>query len=156
MTRNGRLPPSFLLARGSPDAQRAMPRGEREVGIRRQQSQLVAYAQLAQQRVDGPDLNPRPPANVADIRSINIVLPIRHQERQGSKSPHDVLAGTRASKALQQFLQHEASSDKRVTAVDRGSKCQHLGAGNRSVPAKGERPNAGVDEQSNLRERSAL
>ena len=68
-----------LLERGTPDAQRAMARGEREVSIRRQQSQFVAYAQLAQQRVDRPDLNPSPPANVANIRGINVVLPIRHQ-----------------------------------------------------------------------------
>ena len=58
-----------------------MPRGESEVSIRRQQCQLVANAQLAQERVDRPDLHPRPPANVANIRGINVVLPIRHQER---------------------------------------------------------------------------
>jgi hypothetical protein len=33
-----------LLERGAPDAQRAMPRGEREVGICGQQCQFVAYA----------------------------------------------------------------------------------------------------------------
>jgi hypothetical protein len=37
-------------------------------------------------------------------------------------------AGTRASKALQQCLQHQPSGDNRITAVDRGSQCQHLGA----------------------------
>jgi hypothetical protein len=44
-----------------------MPRGKREVSVRRQQSQFVAYAQLAQQRVYRPDLQPSSSANVANI-----------------------------------------------------------------------------------------
>ena len=58
-----------------------MPCGEREISVCRQQSQFVAYAQLAQQRGDRPDLDSGTPANVANIRGINVVLPIRHQER---------------------------------------------------------------------------
>ena len=133
-----------------------MLRGEREVSVRRQQGQFVAYAQLAQQRVDRPNLDAGPPANVANFRGIDVVLPVRHQERQGRESPHDVLAGTRAGKALQQFLQHQASGDNRIAAVDRGSMCKHLGTRNRCVPTKSERPDAGVDQHGHRREGSAL
>lgn len=58
-----------------------MPRGKREVGLRGQQHQFVAYAQLAEQRVDCSDLYPSPPENVAKIGGINVFLPIRPQER---------------------------------------------------------------------------
>jgi hypothetical protein len=77
----GRLLTPAPLKCGAPDAQRTMPRGEREVSICGQQSQFVSYAQLAQKRVDRPNFDACPPANVANIRGVNVILPIWHQER---------------------------------------------------------------------------
>jgi hypothetical protein len=69
------------LRAGLQTRQHAMPRGEREVGICGQQSQFVAYAQLAQKRVDRPNSDARPPANLVQIRGVNVILPIWHEER---------------------------------------------------------------------------
>ncbi len=85
-----------------------MPRDALEVPVRRQHHQLVADAQLRQQRVDGLDLDTMTLAPIANHRSVDVVVPIRVHERKGGKAKNDGVGVLRAAETLQKLLQHEA------------------------------------------------
>jgi hypothetical protein len=67
----------------------------------------MTEAQLRQQRVDGADLHTLTAAMIAQLRGIDMVAAIGHQERQSRKPLKDRIAGSRTGKSLQEFLQYE-------------------------------------------------
>ena len=96
-----------VLAILSPHLQRAVRGGPDKVVIGRQQRQFVTNAELREQGVDGADLHTRATAAIAQFRGVDVILPVRSEERQGREPVDEVFARTRAGKPLQQFLQDE-------------------------------------------------
>ena len=68
-----------------------MPGGKHKVLVGRQQRQLVAYAELSEQGIDGSHLHARPAAGIADSRRANVIFPVWLDERQGGKALDDLL-----------------------------------------------------------------
>jgi len=127
-----------------------------EVRIRRQQRELESDAQLSEQRVDGSDLDSVAPTVVAKVRSCNVVAALRLQARKGGEALEDGISGARSAEALQQLLQHEAGREDWLIATQTAPELGQLGCDLRSIASQGERPHAGVDEQTQGRDRSAL
>jgi hypothetical protein len=124
------------LTRCLPHSQGAVSRGEDEIVVGRQQLQLVSYAELRNHGIDRADLQPSTATSIAQIRGVNVILPVRRQEREGHKPFNDVFTCTRAGKSLQQFLQNETCDYDRVTAFESVTQYAYLGGGGSLVAAE--------------------
>jgi len=74
------------------------------VAIGAEHDQVVAHAQLCQERIDGPDLHALAPARVANLGRGVVVLSVRHQQWQGPEVVHDGVAIPGSVEALEEFL----------------------------------------------------
>ena len=106
----------------------------------------MSQTELNEHGVDCSNLDTVTPASVADFGSFYVVFPIRLQEAKRGE-PIDQLA-TRfgACKPLKKFLQHKARSKDLVCPIESVPKRADFGRSSDSVPAKGDRPDAGIDE----------
>src|SRR5213592_2333848 len=96
-----------LEGRLLPNLQRAVRGGMDEVVVGREQGQVMPYAKLRQQRINRAHLNAGATTAIAQLRSVDVILPVRAEERQCGKALDDVLASARAGETLKQFLQYE-------------------------------------------------
>ena len=85
-----------------------------------------------------------------------MVLAIGLKQREGSETLDDLAACLSAGEASQQFLQDDAGRDDDVGARQRLLERMYFRYLTRDVPSERERPDARVDEQRHLRDRSAL
>ena len=107
----------------------------------------MAYAQLGQQRINGSCLNSALAAEVAQRRSVDVVLAVRRQERKGAEMLDDLIARFGPRKTLQQFLQHQASRYHLLAAGKQAGQFMHLGHVGWLVAPQQQRPDAGVRKQ---------
>ena len=133
-----------------------MPCGEDEIVVGCQQGQAVANAELRDHGIDRADLQAGAAAAIAQFRSIDVILPVRSQQRKRRKTVNDVLSRLRAGKSLQQFLQDETRDYDSFSTFQRVTQYANLRGGRNLVAAERERPDARIDEQRHRRERSAL
>jgi len=113
--------------RRAPYAKRAISRGKHEIAVGAQQRKLVTNAELCNRRVDRADLHPCTTASIAQICSVDVILPVRGEERHGRKPVDDVLTRARAGKSLKQFLQDETGDHDGLTAFKCVAQFAHLG-----------------------------
>ena len=106
-----------------------MSRGEHKIVVRCQQHQVVTNAELRDHGVDRADLHTGAAAAIAQLRSIDVIHPVRSKQREGRKTVNDVLSRLRARKPLQQFLQDEACNYDCFTAVESVAQYAYLGSG---------------------------
>ena len=133
-----------------------MSRRKDEIVVGRQQHQVVANAQLRDDRVDRANLQAGATTAIAQFRGLDMIQPIRSQEGQRRKAVNDVLSRLRAGKSLQQFLQDQTRDYNRFTAFERVAQYVNLRGGRNLVAAEREGPDARIDEEGHRRERSAL
>lgn len=67
----------------------------------------MTNTELCNRSVNRTELHPGTTTSIAQICSVDMILAVRGEERQGRKPVDDVLARTRAGKSLKQFLQDE-------------------------------------------------
>ena len=104
--------------------------------------------ELYEHGVDGSNLDTVTPASVADFGSFYMVFSIRLQEAKRAE-PFDQLATCLGScEALKKFLQHKACCKDLVRPIKSVPKRADFRRCRVRVPAKGERPDAGIDEQT--------
>jgi hypothetical protein len=139
-----------------PQPQRAMRGDPHEVFIGRQQRQRVTHAQLSEQSVDRADLHTSPATPVAQFGSVDMILPVRIEKGQCGEPLDEVFARTRAGETLQQLLKDQSRRDQNFAVLEGPAQCRDFRGGRHHIPAKGQRPDAGIDEQDHRRERSAL
>ena len=82
-------------------------------------------AKLGEQGVDGADLHAGATAAIAQIRGVDVILPVRCDERQRREPLDDVFARTRAGESLQQFLQDQSRSHDDFTDLKGAAKRAH-------------------------------
>ena len=70
---------SQWLARLPPNSQCAMSRGENKIVVACQQHQVVTNAELRDHGVDRADLQAGAAAAIAQIRSVDVIHPVRSQ-----------------------------------------------------------------------------
>lgn len=73
-----------------------MARGEDEIVVGCQQHQGVTNAQLRDYRVDRADLQTGATTAITQLRGVDVVPPVRSQERQRRRTVDDVLSRLRA------------------------------------------------------------
>jgi len=116
----------------------------------------MAQTNLRNDRIDSPYLHAGAPAAISQIGGLNMVLTVWRQKRQRTEALDDFAPSTRPRESLQELLKHESGSDYRFARLERVAKRDHLGSRERSVASKRQRPDAGIDEERHLRERSFL
>ena len=126
------------LMRWSPDAQRAVRGSLDKVLVRREQCESVTDTKLCEQRIDSADLHPAATAAVSQFRGIDVVLPVGRKQRQRCESIDDVLACTRTSKPLQQFLQDQSRGHNGFVALQSVAKHAHLRGVRNSIAPESE------------------
>ena len=124
--------------------------------VGRQQCQCVAKAELREKCVYRADLEACTTASIAQFCGIDVVQSIRKEQRYGSKAVDDLLSCTRPREALKQLLQDDTRRDDGVAALERLAQCRYLRCRRGLVAAKRQRPDTGIDEQGQERDRSAL
>ena len=116
----------------------------------------MSYAQLCEHRVDRPDLYPRSSANVPEFCCGDVVCAIWLQQWQCGKALDDLDTRFRARKSLEQLLQDQTRGDDDIGSEQGVLQFLNFWLSPRGVAAQRERPDARIDEESHLRERSAL
>ena len=138
------------------DPQRGMTRSVQEVAIGGEQLQVVMEAESREQGIDGSELDPMTPADIADISGRNMIIAIRHDHRQRREAFHYRIAGGGSPEALEQLLKDEPSRVHGLPGCERFPQTAGLGSVARRVSPEREGPDAGVDEETHQRKRSAL
>lgn len=134
-----------------------MPRSVCEIPIRGEQHEIVANAELSEQRVDRSNLDAAPAASVPQGGRSDVILAIRLEERQDSEALHDqsLCSGTR--EALQKLLENETCRDDDVRPEQSLFQLTDLGLESVDIATKRKRPDARIDEKVHLpRDRSVL
>ncbi len=121
-----------------------------------QHREIVAYAQLRQKRVDRSDLHALSAAAVPQLRRLDVIVAVRHHERQRGEAIDDLRPALGPGEALQEFLHDEASCQKQFAAFNGPHQHPDFGPTSGLVPPQRKRPDAGVHEEAHLRLRSAL
>lgn len=104
--------------------------------------------ELDQHGVDGSNLHAKTAAGISDFGSLNVVFPIRLEKAKRSKSLDQLTACLRSCKALKEFLQHKTRGEDLVRSIKGVSKRVDFRCRSLSVPAKCERPHAGINEKT--------
>ena len=113
-------------------------------------------AQLGKQRIDGTHLDSGSAASVSQRRGANMDFAVWLEKWNCGKALDDLCARLWPREPLQQFLQDQPGGHHEVGAQQRVLELLHLGLGCADVPSKCEGPDARVDEEGHVRERSAL
>jgi len=133
-----------------------MPRDIVKVPVGCQHGQVVAEAELGQQRIDRSDLDAGAPAFVSQFGSVHMITPVGNQQRQRCEPVEDLRSVPRSRKPLQKLLQHQSSGHEFLAGFDCADQLASLDRRNRRVAPESQRPDAGVDKEAQRRERSAL
>ena len=84
----------------------------------RQHRQIVAETQLRQERIDRFNPGAGTATAVSQLGSLNVILTVRDQERNGGKSIQNGSAALRTRKALQQLLQDQTCTEYGFPRLD--------------------------------------
>lgn len=139
-----------------PKSQCAFSRDALKVAIGGEHRQIVANAQLGKQCVDRPDLNAAAATQVSKICGLDMIVPVRNDHRYRGKPIDNLLASLRPRKSLKQLLQDQARREDLLSSFDDAGKLLYLTSTDGRVAAKRKRPDTGIDEYAQLRDRSAL
>lgn len=93
-----------------------MPGDILKVFVGREHREVVAKAELRQQRIDRADLNAASSAFVSLIGRVHMVAPIGNQQRQSGEPFEDLPAIPRSGEALQELLQNEPGRHELLAA----------------------------------------
>jgi hypothetical protein len=96
-----------------------MPRDAIKVAVGRQHREIVPNAKLRQQSIDRADLQAAAAAFALQLRRVDVVTPVWHQERQGGKPVDNLLAMTRSREPLQQLLNNQPGREQHLIGADR-------------------------------------
>ena len=141
---------------GRPKPKRCPFRDTAKVEVRGEHDQVVPDTELGEKRIDRSDLNAVAPATIAQLRGLDVVLARRSDHRQRAETIQDPGSGFRSLVPLQQLLEHDAGSVDRLSPDQGLPQSRHFRSFRGRVPAKGQRPYAGVDKQGHERLRSRL
>ena len=134
-----------------------MPLGDPlEIRVRSQQGEFEADAQLCQQSVDRTDLGPASSAVVPKIGGRDVIFPLWLYEGQGGDSVVDRVSCSRSAGTLQEFLQNQSGSEDGFSAPQSSTQLPDLRGDVGLAAPQSQRPDAGVHEEAQPRDRSDL
>ena len=127
-----------------------------EIAVGREELQFVANAQLREDRIDGSDLESPSPRAIPNLRGFKVVVTVGRNKRKSSEPGDDCLLCAGPMEPLENLLVDESRRNDELTIRQRSLQGAHLDEVGRWITAKRQRPYAGVDEQTQSRERSCL
>ena len=133
-----------------------MLRRRLEVFVGTQQRELMAQTELGNECGDGSHLHADPAACILELCSGNVIFSSRLDQRQRGESLDDLCAGLRAGKSLKQFLQDKPRHDHDICPQQCFFQVLNFRLRSVGILAKGQRPDARIDEECHERDRSAL
>ena len=142
--------------RSVPELQGALLRDVAKIVVGRKHREVVSETKLREERIDRSGLDASAPAAIAQGGGFDVIRAIRHNERDRGEAIQYLRPCLRAQETLQELLENEACSENYLVSLDGPDKRLHLTRRRRRLAPKGERPDAGIDEQAHLRLRSAL
>jgi hypothetical protein len=116
----------------------------------------VADAQLRQQRIDRANLDAMTAARIAKRRRFDVIGSIGHEEGKCGEPIQNLLTRLWSREALQELLQYQACRQDRFAALNRPEQGGDLWSRRGPVTSQRKGPDAGVNEETQLRERSDL
>ena len=114
MRRLGEPPPAMVET----DLQPGVLGNVREILVGGQHREVVADAKLRQKSIDRSDLHALSATVVPQLRRLDVIVAIRHDERQRGKGLDDLRPVLGPDEALQELLQNEAGRQKRFAALN--------------------------------------
>jgi hypothetical protein len=127
-----------------------------EVMIGRQQHKLMADAQLHEESVDCPDLHALSSTTIPDLGSSDVIVPAGDDQGKRGEALNDTLPGLGTCKTLEELLEHQTCGVDRFLLGYRLFKTDNRWLCRRTVTPERQRPNTGVNEKAQDRERSFL
>ena len=127
-----------------------------EVLIRAQQNQIVPDTKLCDKCVDRSNLHARSAAQVPEVGRGNMILTIWLDQGERREGLDNLLACLRVREALQEFLQDQARGHDHPCPGQGFLEHVDLMPVNFGIAPEGERPDARIDQERHLRERSTL
>ena len=140
----------------SPEFEVAVPRDIAKISVGRQHREVVAEADLCQQRIDGADLNAATSAFVSQFGRVYMVAPVGNQQRQRGEPIEDLRAVPWSGEALQKLLKHKPGGQEFLAGFDGPDQFAWFVCRGGRVAPKSQRPDAGIDKEAQRRERAAL
>ena len=113
-------------------------------------------AELGDDRVDCANLHAGSAACVSQGGCGDMVLPVRLDQGERGESFDDLRVGPGSCEALKQFLQDQAGGDDDIASGESLFERLDLRFFSLDISPECERPDAGIDKEGHLRERSAL
>lgn len=95
-------------------------------------------ADLRQDRVDRPDLNPRAATTIAQRGRLDVVLSVRGEKWKGGEMIDDLSPIARPGEPLKQLLQHQARGDYGVPTLESRRQRIDFGCALRYVATEGQ------------------
>ena len=99
-----------------------------EVFVGGQHCQVMAYTQLGQQCIDRAHLHTASAAMIPQLCRPDMIVAIRHQQRDRSKSIQNLIAAFGSGEALEQLLKHKAGRQQGLAAFNGVDECSDLPA----------------------------
>jgi hypothetical protein len=127
-----------------------------KVPIAGKHRQAVADAQLPQERVDRTNLNAAATAGVTQRRGFDVVRSIRDEEGKRGDPIQNLLACLWSGETLQRFLEHQAGRQDRFAVLNCLNQSRGLWSRRWTIASQRKGPDNGIDEETQLRERSVL
>jgi hypothetical protein len=127
-----------------------------KVHVGTQHHEVVPDAKLREKCIDRSDLKAAPAALIAKLRGGSVVFALWHDERQMSEPNEDLRSRFRAVESLEKFLKNQSGGENRFFVLKGVGQEVYARIAVMSVPAQGKRPDTGVNEDLQLRDRAAL
>jgi hypothetical protein len=104
----------------------------------------MSDAQLSQKGIDCSDLHTVPAASVPQPRRLNVIVPIRHQQRHRREPVENLISGLWAGETLQKLLENETCRDDGFAISYRFDQHRDFACRRRRIAPDRQRPNACV------------
>ncbi|HYM59695.1 MAG TPA: hypothetical protein VEZ11_02250 [Thermoanaerobaculia bacterium] len=127
-----------------------------KIPVRTQHDKLVPDAESGKESISRADLEPAAATVVAKVCRGDVIIALWHDQRQRTESIEDLLSRFGATKSLQNLLENQPRGEDRSFVLK--SVCQevHAGMAVTLITAQCKRPDTGINEELQFRDRAAL
>ncbi len=127
-----------------------------EILVCTQHDKLVPDAELSEEGIDRTDLKASTTAVVTKVRRGCVIVALGHDQRQRSESIKDLFSRFRTAETLQNLLKNQAGGENRSFVPKSLGQKVHAGMTLTQITAHRKRPDAGINEELQSRDRAAL
>lgn len=127
-----------------------------EIPVCTQHDEFVPNAEPGEEGIDRADLETATTTVVAKICRGGVIFALGHDQRQRSESIKNLRSRFRAAESLQDLLKNQACGEDRSFVPKSFGQEVHAGMTLATIAAHGKRPDTGVNEEFQSRDRAVL